>query len=163
LFKGRRSDPSGHKSNISSDRRTGTYQASCKLCGRVFCQQQPIYKHLREQHPHVLPGHPRQDRALAKEGFQIKQPGAAPSTTDATIGKENDEEDDREIADISGNPHAGQDSLAFVQWLCSGPISINSNVKPQWRRVLQLCGVDLPDTDTSVVREIYNQSDRSKK
>jgi hypothetical protein len=46
---------------------------------------------------------------------------------------------------------------------CSKPISISFVVKPQWWRVLQLCAVDLPHTHTSVVREIYDQSDRLKK
>jgi hypothetical protein len=84
----------------------GTYQAWRTLCSRAFRQQQSIYKHLRKQHRHVLLHHPGQDHSLAKYGFQITQPGAASSTTDATIGKDSGEEENSEITDISDNPRA---------------------------------------------------------
>jgi hypothetical protein len=69
-----------------------------------------------------------------------------------TITKDRDEENDSDIAHISNNPRAGEELLAFVHWLCLGPININSAVKPQSRLVLQPCGVDLPHIYTSVVR-----------
>jgi hypothetical protein len=97
-----------------------------------------------------------QEDPVARSGLQSRIFDARAGRTEAgpEIGNE-EKEDESEIDDLGGSPHGREELVAFVQWLCSGLISVNSVVKPQWRAALQLLGADLPNAYALVVREIH--------
>jgi hypothetical protein len=59
-------------------------------------------------------------------------PRAGRAEAGSGIGNE-EETDESEIDESSENPHGGGELATFVQWLCSGRISVNSVVNPQWQ------------------------------
>jgi hypothetical protein len=129
-------------------------------------RRESIYKHLRTEHWHELGLDSPRGQTLDSYGFLPELSGPLYQQPRGREDVDGDADDDTEGSDMEEEEADGAQTraerVAFVQWLCSGPISIASVVKPLWRRGLRIWGLDLPHTYRSVVREIYRESNELK-